>query len=113
MPDFLAGRLNWLPPGPPRKQVCPPHRIQVRGGGGWVNTLACGKVLGEPIQTKGQAPWYNIMEKFQVLEIFLEREGTYTSSFPPHEITWMERGPKYSHQTADYLNRELLGSRDF
>jgi|688.fasta_scaffold1923069_1 hypothetical protein len=42
LPEFLAGRLNWLPHPLPRKGVCTP-RIQVGGG-----TFACREGAGGP-----------------------------------------------------------------
>ncbi len=53
VPEFLAGRLSWLPPPPPTQTRVAPPRNQVGR-----HTIAWGKGMGEPMQTKGQTLWY-------------------------------------------------------
>ncbi len=52
VPEFLAGRLNWLPQPPPPQASVSTH-LESKWGGG--HTFANGEGGGgEPIQTKGQ-----------------------------------------------------------
>jgi hypothetical protein len=51
VPEFLAGRLNWLPHPLPRKRVCSVYP-QDPGGGGTHSLVERG--LGEPIHSKRQ-----------------------------------------------------------